>query len=157
TRGIANALIGAALAAGWLAASPDDANVLVLSVSEPPTEPTLAQFYQQLRAYKEAKLGVEAVRGAATRVAGSIGRDVVRALEAGGLLRSKETVGRLRAIVLGTGGLVLAVGVIRTARGVSLNRPVTLLVWEMIAVVIVTLLLSRRSLGSSTLKDEYLS
>lgn len=156
TRGVANMLISTAFAAGWLSAEAEQADHVVLGANQAPIEPAHVMLYERLRAFGSSKIAVEQVHGAATAVAESVEMDIVRELEAVGLLRSEQTVRRLRAIVWAAGSLLLTIGAIRTLRGISLNRPVALLVTEMIGVTVVCALLAARSLRDSSLKAEYL-
>ncbi len=106
TRGVANALIGAALAADWL--QPTEDGQIALAVAEAPTDLTLGMLHKRLCAIAGPKLTVDQARAAATATAEAVEAYLVGHLHAAGMLRAPAAISRLRRIVWVTGALLMA-------------------------------------------------
>ena len=135
---VADLLLCTALASGWLV---DTGNSMFSLGAPAPHFPLLAQLHAQLARMNQPSIAQTAVRAMATLVAIGAEKDLQAELEAAGFLRSRGARGRARALVWVVGLFVLAVGVIRTVRGISLDHPVAFLIVLMIPVALTTLIL----------------
>jgi uncharacterized protein (TIGR04222 family) len=145
TNGIANTLVSEAVAEGWLRPppspkQPSKPSQEPFSVRDrPPSLRAAVPLHQALTRAGTAAHTASAVRRFAKEAARAIERDLAPRLTAAGLVRAPATVWSLRVLVALGGGLILLVGLVRILRAVELNRPFTLLAWEMVAVAIAIL------------------
>lgn len=154
---VANTLISAAMAAGWLTCLKENPGTALLYSVMPPEDAGLAMFHARLAAYHKPELTLAEVRNAATLAASSLAAGITRDLGATGMVRSAVTVRNLSLIPWLSGALVLGVGMIRLLRAFELNRPASLLVVEMLFVMVLFVIVASTTSATSTLRTEYLS
>ncbi|MEJ7729876.1 MAG: hypothetical protein WKG00_11710 [Polyangiaceae bacterium] len=125
----AEALVAAAIAEGGVVIDPSSRAITV--VREGHSDPLLDAFYRGLRARTLEVPGDVLAVGKA--VAASAGPALRGELMAAGLVRSPRALSAMLRVIWTGGVLLLAIGFVRAVRGVALDRPVGLLVLEMLA------------------------
>ena len=158
-RGVANTLISQAMAEGWLGPPSDADGKFTVSGGQRPQLRASVPFYRDLT--KEAKSGqvsADTVQSHAKASAAALEPGLESGLAANGLVRSPEIAWALRLLVWLGGGAILLVGLIRVLRAIELNRPFTLLFWELVVVAVTVLVMSfSGKVRDSQVKQRYLS
>jgi uncharacterized protein (TIGR04222 family) len=156
--GVSDLLLATALASGWLYPVPEVWNGLALAASAVSNDPVSDRFIRALRADPAAKLTYINSRWTAREVAKGVGPDLRRQLEKVGLIRGAAVRTAMTVVLLVTGTVLNMVAMVRITRGLSLGRPVGLLVFELLVAAMTTCVLaflayrSRSMIGAAYLR-----
>lgn len=150
--GVAEALMAAAVASGWVRGN---GTSLTVSSGSPPSDPILADFHTALSWIGDSYLGIRrAAKGIAQRYAPELRASMARA----GFERSRNMRTFVSALIVVAGAAMLFVGVVRCARARELHRPHGFLVVEMAALAVATSFVAKRRWESRSARaDQYLS
>jgi len=142
------------------------ADLLVHRELGPPDDPVMRSMYDKLTTAgapssepdTQTVVSFAAALVAASAAAGAHELRLALELADSGLTRARSTCARMRAIVFGVGAGVECIGIARILRGISLDHPVELLVFECIVFGIAVIFLGiNRSKTTSAQADAYLS
>jgi uncharacterized protein (TIGR04222 family) len=155
-RNVANTLISAAMAAGWLSTLKEKPGTAHFRRANPPDDPGLLAFHTRLAKNPESTLKLFDVHLAAGDATTDILPEIVRDLDTAGMVRPPATVQRLSLVVWVSGAVTVGVGLIRFVRAIELDRPAGFLIIEMLLIAFAFGVAGLTTSSQSTLRKDYL-
>jgi uncharacterized protein (TIGR04222 family) len=155
-RNVANTMISAAMAAGWLSTDREKPGFAYFRSANVPDDAGLLAFHKRLASYQQPTLSLFDVRLAAGTATTDIRPELIRDLDATGMERSPATVRKLTRIVWLVGALTVGVGMIRFVRAVELDRPAGFLIIQILLFAFAFWILAFTTSTKSILHREYL-